>query len=232
MAELVKRFAKNTKGNDYVVGDIHGHFMLLRKLLDEVGFDRETDRLFSVGDLVDRGPESTECLKWLDKPWFNAVRGNHEDMAIRYASAHDIMIGNYVRNGGAWFVYMHEDERQAYRVMFEDAPVAIEVETDYGLVGIIHADLPDYDWQNSMAMLQENRRQRHAMEHILWGRTRITTGDATPVNGVDFVFCGHTPCDTITTLGNVIYLDTGACFEGSLSIMCLDDHSSYSVPAI
>ena len=61
------RLAQNTVGRDIAVGDIHGCFTELQRGLDTIGFDPCTDRLFSVGDLVDRGPEShtsgTERLK-------------------------------------------------------------------------------------------------------------------------------------------------------------------------
>jgi serine/threonine protein phosphatase 1 len=60
------------------VGDIHGHFQRLQQCLEAVGFDPAVDRLFSVGDLVDRGPHSEAALDWLAQPWFHAVQGNHE----------------------------------------------------------------------------------------------------------------------------------------------------------
>ncbi len=50
-------FGDNLSGKDYVVGDIHGQFHKLENLLYEKGFDVNKDRLFSAGDLVDRGEE-------------------------------------------------------------------------------------------------------------------------------------------------------------------------------
>jgi len=47
----------NQAGKDYVIGDLHGCYELLERLLDAVGFDKSKDRLFSVGDLIDRGPD-------------------------------------------------------------------------------------------------------------------------------------------------------------------------------
>lgn len=61
----MQHFQENKVGTDYVVGDIHGCFTKLAEALDEVGFNFTKDRLFSTGDLVDRGPESEECLEWL-----------------------------------------------------------------------------------------------------------------------------------------------------------------------
>lgn len=52
----------NRRGRDIAVGDVHGHFQRLQQALDAVGFDPAIDRLFSVGDLVDRGPDSEQAL--------------------------------------------------------------------------------------------------------------------------------------------------------------------------
>ena len=80
--ELLRKFPVNDKGRDFVVGDIHGHYDLLMEGLEARGFDRETDRVFSCGDLVDRGPKNQKTLALIREPWFHAVRGNHEDMMI------------------------------------------------------------------------------------------------------------------------------------------------------
>ena len=56
MIELVPA---NNVGIDYICSDIHGHFSLLESQLEKVGFDPDKDRLFSLGDLIDRGDEST-----------------------------------------------------------------------------------------------------------------------------------------------------------------------------
>ncbi|MEE8523682.1 MAG: symmetrical bis(5'-nucleosyl)-tetraphosphatase [Thermoanaerobaculia bacterium] len=48
----------------YAVGDVHGCFDALRGVLADCGFDRDRDRLWLVGDLVNRGPRSLEVLRW------------------------------------------------------------------------------------------------------------------------------------------------------------------------
>lgn len=55
--KLVKILSPNLKGKDYVVGDIHGCYSLLYTKLTQLGFDFSKDRLISVGDLCDRGPD-------------------------------------------------------------------------------------------------------------------------------------------------------------------------------
>ena len=73
---------KNTQGRDFFVGDIHGCFYLLSQALDYVGFDTTSDRLFSTGDLIDRGEFSEEVIHWLNQPYFYAIRGNHEQVLL------------------------------------------------------------------------------------------------------------------------------------------------------
>ena len=57
----IEQVARNRMGRDFVVGDVHGCFRTLERCLRQVRFDRDRDRLFSVGDLVSRGPHSLEA---------------------------------------------------------------------------------------------------------------------------------------------------------------------------
>jgi serine/threonine protein phosphatase 1 len=79
---MLQSFKKNPIGNDYICSDIHGHFYILEAELLRIGFDEQTDRLFCLGDLIDRGDESALALEWLKRPWFFAIQGNHERMLI------------------------------------------------------------------------------------------------------------------------------------------------------
>lgn len=54
----------NPVGDDWVCSDMHGEFPLLMGLLRDSGFEPATDRLFMLGDLIDRGPESLRTLEW------------------------------------------------------------------------------------------------------------------------------------------------------------------------
>lgn len=68
----------------YAIGDVHGCFRTLEALLEELPFDSERDRLWMVGDLVNRGPDSAEVLRWARRTSrelgdrFVSVLGNHE----------------------------------------------------------------------------------------------------------------------------------------------------------
>ena len=219
MSNLIKRFARNTAGRDLVIGDIHGCFTKALAALEAVGFDpADGDRLFSVGDLVDRGPESDCVLWWLDQPWFFAVQGNHEDMAIRWGQpgcAMDVEL--YARNGGHWNIANTPPERLAVSDAMAALPLAIEVETAAGLVGIVHADCPFVSWQQFIDALANpsltNAQRKAIREAVLWSRERVETEDVSGVDGVVAVVVGHTPQDKPRWLGNVLYLDTAAWYR-------------------
>lgn len=224
MASIVKRFARNEIGHDYVVGDIHGCFTALGVELNRIGFDGHKDRLFSVGDLVDRGPESEASIDWISIPWFHAVRGNHEQMAIGVAAGrHDM--GNYLVNGGGWFLSMPDSHQKMYAEVFDDLPIAIEIDTPSGRVGIIHADLGEYtDWDEftqAIEMADSNNKRKNIREIALWSRSRISYDVTTPIAGVTAVYVGHTPVKESKWLGNVHYIDTGAVFGGKFTIVKL-----------
>lgn len=63
----------------FCLGDVHGEYDLLLGLLKKVNFDYENDQLISLGDIVDRGPKSYECVELLLKiKNLIAIRGNHD----------------------------------------------------------------------------------------------------------------------------------------------------------
>ncbi len=64
----------------YVVGDIQGCFSCLEKLLHQVHFNPGADDLWAVGDLVNRGPQSLETLRYCMSlgDSFRTVLGNHD----------------------------------------------------------------------------------------------------------------------------------------------------------
>lgn len=64
----------------YAVGDLQGCFQPLQKLLERVHFDPARDQLWATGDLVNRGPQSLECLRFFRDLGAGArvVLGNHD----------------------------------------------------------------------------------------------------------------------------------------------------------
>lgn len=205
---LVNRFNKNTKGRDFAVGDIHGHFTALQSALDAVGFDPSIDRLFSVGDLVDRGPECRDVLDWLRKPWFHPVRGNHDDYVCRFDTCD---IDNWVYSGGAWFAGLAWDEQREFAAQFREIPICAEVQTDSGIIGLVHADCVMDSWgqlTDELENPESNQRRKLVANTCMWSRSRVEQSDCRRVDGVRAVIVGHTPLKTPVVLGNVYHIDT------------------------
>lgn len=211
---MLKHFKKNILGRDFVVGDIHGCFQLFEEKLKEINFNPEVDRMFSVGDLIDRGPESHRALEFLSKPWFHSVRGNHEQMCIDFATGVSSM-ALHPQNGGRWI--LNQPDPMEIAKEFLSLPFAIEVETDNGLVGIIHAECPVEDWFE----LTLHKNNYSAQLACLWSREKIYNNNTDVIKRVHKVFHGHTPLDKIAELGNRVYIDTSAVFTGNLTVVQL-----------
>jgi serine/threonine protein phosphatase 1 len=212
--ECVKHFDKNMGGRDFVAGDVHGCFTLLQTELNNLNFDPVVDRLFFVGDLVDRGPESEEFWDYLRQPWAHSIRGNHEDLVINSVrkgnESHESAV--HYMNGGEWLYGLPIVEQQCYACVLEELPLAIEIDTDNGLVGIIHAECPLGDWNLFKSMYECNKDRFEAV--AMWARTKIEHKDDSVIVGLHKLYVGHTPCSEVVVLGNVEYIDQGACFRG------------------
>jgi serine/threonine protein phosphatase 1 len=218
----IQRYGCNETGRDFAVGDIHGHFTRLKKRLNEMGFDPERDRLFSVGDLIDRGPECANVLDWLANPWFHAIRGNHEDYVVRHET---VDTQSWIANGGSWFYQLAPEQQRAIAVGLSALPIAMEVETAAGMVGFLHADCPVSDWRD----LDLSRRR--ARDFCLWSRGRIQDEDPRGVAGIRAVVVGHTPLRKPAILGNVYHIDTGGWLaDGSGHFTLLDLASLKTIP--
>lgn len=234
-----KIFDDNTKGNDYVVGDIHGCVTELYQALTEVNFDVTLDRLFSVGDLMDRGPENLEISELVDQPWFHFTKANHDIMALEALSSEQDA-AYWLNSGGLWAIDVVEN----YGISFTDddlkfaniiekiraAPDVISVKKiDGTYFHVCHTlfKIPYFvrtfaDFSDYISMSRHDR-------EFYWNR-----GPLRKYNGIELTkeninkiaidygynnlypnlfYIGHTTMLHSTTYFKWVTIDTGACFR-------------------
>jgi serine/threonine protein phosphatase 1 len=216
----VQRYTRNLRGSDYVASDIHGCFSSLKFALERVGFSPACDRLFCVGDLVDRGPESHMVPGLLAQPWFNSIRGNHEDLILEAGKGDYGPSGaGLKRKGALWLEEMDPEFRQRLVQRLADLPIVLEIETETGIVGLVHGDVPlGLSWEEFKAGLATPK----ILDCALNGRDRVLNESEAFIEGVSRVYLGHTRVVRPLVLGNCCAIDTGAASRGG-------DASGYSV---
>lgn len=238
-----RSFEMNERGRDFVVGDIHGAFDLVARGMKLVAFDPNVDRLFVNGDTVDRGAESLRARRFLSLPYVFCLAGNHErDWLEIYADGppDEFAVETYsriTRKGLEWWVNSPAQERDELVEMFRALPLAAEVQTRRGLVGLVHGEVPvGMNWHEFKAAIIEG--DQAVEKAALTGRERLKNDDRTGVKGVGRVFVGHTPrFEGVQRLGNVFYMDTGAIFGlhgkagGALTMRQLTCSTSKLLPA-
>lgn len=198
--QLVRALPANKRGRDFVVGDLHGCFDLLDRLLDHVRFDPACDRLFSVGDLVDRGPDSLRCVEFLESPWFHAVKGNHETLLLEFFESYlaDGTIDDWNRfpqsdvalNGGEWVeaCYLPDERRMTdafdgLLARLQNLPLIWVVGQGEDRFHVLHAELirPGYRRERYKVWLDADIDRwlagapidRVTREELVWGRTLL-----------------------------------------------------------
>jgi hypothetical protein len=140
--KFIKKIPANYEGRDFLIGDLHGCYDELMKLLNYVKFDPLADRLFSTGDLIDRGPKSLECIQLLEKPWFFSVLGNHEDLFIEKINDVENNRINHINTEEMNFIH----DLSTHMSVIYDMPLVLEIEhLLLGSLYVTHAEiLPEH----------------------------------------------------------------------------------------
>ncbi|WP_313684190.1 metallophosphoesterase [Pantoea sp.] len=214
MTEIYHRINGSEYRNIFIVGDLHGCYNRLMTQLDELQLDRKRDLLISVGDLIDRGAQSLECLDLITEKWFACVRGNHEQMAIDALAGRNVDLWFY--NGGDWFNRLDYEQEILAKALIARAgslPYVIELETNAKRIVIAHADYPDNQYEFGKEI---------DLHETVWSRERFgmlgeDMGDK--INGADAFYFGHTPIQRKWSPFNLNYIDTGAVFGNLLTIV-------------
>src|SRR5690554_1030051 len=118
---------KAPEGKVIFLGDVHGDPSVIERCLEASCFNEKNDIVISVGDLIDKGPDSLTCLSYLDKPWFHSVMGNHESLLIEnfLEKTAEGLAHWFERNGGSWFGELSDDEQVKAFSQIINLPLAI-----------------------------------------------------------------------------------------------------------
>src|SRR3546814_7956464 len=81
---------------------------------------------------------------------------------------------------GAWFQGLNDTEQSRFARVFAKLPVAIQVQTPAGLVGLVHAECPVDDW----AVLEEQLARKTVRSQAMWSRDRYEAKNTSIVKGV------------------------------------------------
>ena len=131
----------------YVFSDVHGHFGTLDRLLSRVS-PTSDDRIFMLGDMIDRGPDPiavAQCCRNL--PNTTVLMGNHEDLMLSYyADIKDPAVRfNWEINGaGPTLDGLHElpaDERVSLARWLFTLPLYATVEVGGRWYLLVHAGI-------------------------------------------------------------------------------------------
>ncbi len=215
-AVIFQRYEPNANGRDFVCSDIHGCFTDLEDAMIRINFDKLNDRMFCVGDLTDRGPESYRAIHFLKADWFIPVMGNHEEMILQCYRDKETPFYRHNQNGGKWIRNQSSDWIEEYISLIEKLPLVIQV----GHCGIVHSLVPrDISWDD---FVQKADRYRNI---VLWRRNRKYNGI---IEGIGVIIAGHTIHKDPVQLGSVMDIDTGAFlkywdgYDGKLTVIEID----------
>ncbi|HPU90525.1 MAG TPA: metallophosphoesterase family protein [Spirochaetota bacterium] len=209
---------------DYIVGDIHGMADKLRGLVQIIEPHlTDDDTIVFIGDYIDRGPSPYEVVEFLVRlaDTYNVVflKGNHEDLFLRYVSGRD-PDGVYLFNGGSYTIQSYRAHGGVHRLPARHEEFFNRLRMYHEGSGYIavHAGLnPD------TARLAEQT------EHdMLWIREAFYRSSYRWPATVVF---GHTPTMQLTGSQevyvndeiNIIGIDTGAVYGGPLTCLRMPD---------
>ncbi|WP_207843507.1 polynucleotide kinase-phosphatase [Williamsia soli] len=230
-----------------VIGDVHGCREELETLLASLGYvitrdvsGRPVDashptgrKAIFVGDLVDRGPDSTGVLRlvmgMVRSDSALCVSGNHEAKLVRALSRKDVKPTHGLKE--TLDQLAAEDESFVSEVRrFCDGLVAHYVLDDGKLV-VAHAGLKEK---------YHGRASGRVRAFALYGDTSGETDEfglpirypwADDYRGSAMVLYGHTPVPETEWINDTLCLDTGCVFGGSLTALRYPEREVVSVPA-
>lgn len=232
----------------FVIGDVHGAYKALLQCLERSKFDKENDTLISLGDIADGWSETPQCVdELLSIKNLIAIRGNH-DMWCRnwltYGEAQRV----WVQQGGQAtidaYIATKKLTEETHKKFFEKQHHYYIDDENRGFVhggfvsrkGIGHDPYQsNYFWDRDLWSLalaaQRDGEENHTESELRFNKHKeIFIGHTTTCN---WTYDKHNipapeehkigdPVVTPINACNVWNLDTGAGYEGKLTIMDID----------
>jgi len=217
----------------FVIGDIHGSNKALLQVLEKSGFDKESDLLISLGDIADGWNEVSECVDTLlSIKNLVAIRGNHDVWCYDWfeygrtpliwtQQGGQATLDSYVRTGK-----MTEDSHKAFwknQIDYhidDDNRLFIHGGWDYMEGFPRGAELP----VNAGSIAKECHWDRSLLEgaRSAFG-DKNRPGKFKALEQFKEIYIGHTAMNgEPKQFGNLWNLDTGAGWNGQLTIMDID----------
>ena len=230
---------------NYVIGDIHGCYNQFMEILDLIQL-KDTDTLYVLGDIVDRGPNPIKTLlKLMEMPNVVCIVGNHELMALdglRFLNTQITTesveaidaetLGNLVdwqRNGSettiAEFKLLDQEMRQEVLNFIMEFYMYEELTVNGQKYLLVHAGLGGYSPEKTI--------EEYSLKNLVWDRADYDTQYFEDT----IVITGHTPTKFIDGNPNPgkiykhfnhIAIDCGCGMPGGrLAAICLETGEEY-----
>ncbi|HNZ10608.1 MAG TPA: metallophosphoesterase family protein [Smithellaceae bacterium] len=210
----------------FAIGDIHGCFDKLQRLILEIKADPANDTLVFIGDYIDRvdgGRDVVDYILKLKKTFQNVIclRGNHESMLLRFLDGVEDDI--YLANGG--FATL-----KAYGISRSDTPKVRKKKIPPDHLKFFKSLLPYYETDQFIfvhaGLIPGRELNEQSLYDMQW--IRQTFIDSDDDFGKQVVF-GHTHFSEPLVEDNKIGIDTGAVYGGRLTCVELPALKFYQV---
>ncbi|CAM9123582.1 unnamed protein product, partial [Ectocarpus fasciculatus] len=218
----VTLMAPQIKPRVVIVGDVHGCYDELRRLLDKCRAGADTTVIL-VGDLVNKGPYSAEVVAYARQNGILSVRGNHDEALLKD-----------IHRGGDIYDYANNLSPEDIQYL-EQMPYTITLPEHNAIV--VHAGLvPDRDLDDQRFDDMTLMRNIAVMPGP-GGRVNYITAehgkDGKPCaalwSGPEHVYFGHDAKRGLQMEPFATGLDTGACYGRKLSAMVLPERTLVQV---
>lgn len=192
---------------EYCISDIHGYYDLFCRLMDKIHFS-DSDRIFVLGDMIDKGPDSIRFIKLLfSMPNAVCILGNHEYDFLKYYYALMKQTEDYDGVLEQLKKYFSGGELLDWNIVdkLEMLPFYIETPTFI----CVHAGIPVLN----NVLLPFNKVTR---EQFVYDR-RFKETNVLPQNQ-KCVLYGHTPVRYLTDKDEILLYPRGAGLQKSPNI--------------